>query len=535
MSRTSRKKRQAAIPNGLRQSPQPHPRRWAAYLSPTRYGLLAVLVGVAAYRFIVLADEAAPPGADPGNWLAFTHGLFGTPVKAAASVYFPVIPALLKALLTFLPALMATKVLGVGVSVVMGIPFYLILRRGCSPIFSAGLTLAFLLAGYEEETLDFGGYPQLLATTFLLLTVYWLMDGLISGGQRPLFLAAASTALVAGTHHFTLLLMAPTLLVLGVALFIQERPPTRAFLRNAGLWALAAAVFTLPFLPWYIDFLSLMEGNPANATGFSVLDVGGVTSYVFQENRGFWVVLLIVAAALPLMPFLGERAARIRPAALALLAGPVLGFALTNEVRTFQLIEAGIVLSLALPLAAVEQHLSLTRVRVTVQQVERLSLGLAVAAILTVIASSGHQRFIDAKDRYQMVDGPALEALNWLHEQTPPGARVVANDSTGRVSYAWWVEGYAERPTYSLIEPDYLSFAEEKAQSTLASRLLDKETPPSEVEAILQQTGIEYIFLDKRTGGRFKPLLSKSTFYLSLENEEFAILRHPQEEARAKP
>jgi hypothetical protein len=103
------------------------------------------------------------------------------------------------------------------------------------------------------------------------------------------------------------------------------------------------------------------------------------------------------------------------------------------------------------------------------------------------------------------------------------------------VSYAWWVEGYAERPTYSLIEPDYLSFAEEKEQSSLASRLLDEETPPSEVEAILQQTGIEYIFLDKRTGGRFKPLLSKSTFYLSLENEEFAILRHPQAQARTEP
>jgi len=535
MSRRSRKKRQAAIANGPRPSPSPQPRRWAAYLSPSRYGLLAVLAGVAAYRFIVLADGAAPPGADPGNWLAFTHELFGTPVKAAESVYFPVLPVLLRALLAFLPALMALKVVGVGVSVIMGIPFYLILRRGCSPLFSASLTLAFLLAGYEEETLSFGGYPQLLAATFLLLTVYWLMDGLISGERRPLLLAAVSTALVAGTHHFTLLLMAPTLPVLGVALFIQERPPIRLFLRNAGVWTLAAAVFTLPFLPWYIDFLSLMEGNPANATGFSVFDVGGITSYVFEENRPFWVALFIVAAALPLMPPLGERAARIRPAALALLAGPLLGFILTNEVRTFQLIEAGIVLSLALPVAAVERHLSQTRVRLTVRQVERLSLGLAMAALLTVIASSGHQRFANARARYQIVDGPALEALNWLHEQTPPGARVVANESIGRVSYAWWVEGYAERPTYSLIEPDYLSFAEEKEQSSLASRLLDEETPPSEVEAILQQTGIEYIFLDKRTGGRFKPLLSKSTFYLSLENEEFAILRHPQAEARAEP
>ena len=383
--------------------------------------------------------------------------------------------------------------------------------------------------------LIFGGYPQLLATTFLLLTVYWLMDGLVSGGRWPLLLAAASTALVAGTHHFTLVVMAPTLLVLGVALFIQERPPIRPFLRNAGVWALAAAVFTLPFLPWYIDFLTLMKGNPANATGYSIFDVNGIASYVFLESRSFWLALLVIAAALPLMPRFGERAARIRPAALAVLAGPFLGFILTSEVRTFQLIEAGIVLSLALPVAAVEQHLRQTRVRVTVQQVERLSLGLAVAILLTVIASSGHDRFTKQRAVYQIVDGPALEALNWLHKQTPPGARVIANDSIGKVSYAWWVEGYAERPTYSLIEPAYLSFTEEKEQSSLASRLLDEDTPPSEVEDILQQTGIEYIFLDKRTGGRFKSLLSKSTFYLSLENDEFAILRHPEAEARTKP
>jgi hypothetical protein len=535
MSWRSGKKRRGTIPNGHRPSPQPPPQRWAAYLNPTRYGLLAVLVGVATYRFIVLADEAAPPGADPGNWLAFTHELFGTSVKAAASGYVPVVPVLLKALLAFLPALMATKVLGVGVSVAMGIPFYLILRRGCSPLLSAALTLAFLLAGYQEELLDFGAYPQLLAATFLLFTIYWLMDGLISGRRRPLLLAATSTALAAGTHHFTLLLTAPTLLVLGAALFIQERPVIRPFLRNAGIWALATAIFTLPFLPWYIKFLSLAEGNPSNANNFSIRDMNSVTNYVFHENRAFWLAMLVVAAVALLVPLFRRPGAQIRPAALALLAGPWVLFVVTGEVRTFQMIEAGIVLSLAIPAAAVEQHLGLTQVRVSVRQVERLSLGLAVAALLTVIASSGHYRLTNQRAVYQIVDGPALEALNWLHERTPSDARVVANDSASRVSYAWWVEGYAERPTYSLIEPAFLSFAEEKEQSTLATRLLDEDTPPSEVQDILQETGIEYIFLDKRTGGRFKPLLSKTPYHLSMENDEFAILRLAPAEARAKP
>ncbi len=103
------------------------------------------------------------------------------------------------------------------------------------------------------------------------------------------------------------------------------------------------------------------------------------------------------------------------------------------------------------------------------------------------------------------------------------------------MSYAWWVEGYAERPTYSLIHPPFLAFGEEKEQSILATRLLEEDTPASEVQAILEETGIEYVFLDKRNGGRFKPLLSKTAFHLTLENENFAIIRFPEAQAQRKP
>ena len=537
MSRASKKKQRAAL-NGHTPSPPPQAQRrqWTAYLSPTHYALLAVLVGVAAYRFNVLAEGVAPSGADPGNWLAFTHELFGTPVKAAETVYFPVLLVFLKSLLAFLPTLMALKAAGVVASVLVGIPFYLILRRAVSPIFSAALALAFLLAGYQVELLAFGAYAQLLAATFFLFAVYWLIDGLVSGQRRPLLLAAASTALVAGTHHFTLVVMAPTLVVLAAVLFVQERPDFRAFLRNGMVWTVATAVFTLPFLPWYIRFLTLMEGNPANANSFSVWDMDSVTNYVFHENRAFWLTMLVVAPVLSLLPLFGRAGAKIRPAALALLAGPALVFAVTGEVRTFQMIEASIVLSLGIPMAAIERHISQAGMTVTVRQLERVTLGLAVSALLLIVATSGHDRFVNQyRGLYHIADDSAIEALDWLRERTPPGTMVLANDSPSNVSYAWWVEGYAQRPTYSLIHPAFLAFAEEQEQSILATRLLEEDTPASEVAAILEETGIEYVFLDKRNGGRFKPLLSKTPFRLSLENENFAILHFPQAEALRKP
>jgi hypothetical protein len=513
------------------------PRRWSwkTGLDPTRYALIAVLVGVAAYRLAMLSDQAAPPGADPGNWLAFTHELFGTPVKAAESTYFPVTLVVLRGLLAFLPELMAAKVLGVGASVLMGIPFYLILRRGCSPILAAALTLAFLVAPYQNETLAFGGYPQLLATTFLLFTIYWLGDGLISGRRRSLLLAAGSAALLAGTHHFMLILAVPTLLVFAVMLLLLQRASLRAFLRNAGVWMGAAALFALVFLPWYIGFLSLLDGNPANPNGFSRTDVWGVFDYIFGEQRFLWTGLLVLALASMLLPFRGRRADEIRPAATGLMLGSLVVFAVTSEVRSFQLVEAGVVLSLGVLVALAEEHLSETEVRVAARRLARVTLGMALASLLIIVVGGGQQRLSEARTVYQVVDDSALEALEWLRESSPPGAVVVANESPYRVSYAWWVEGFAERPTYSLIKPEFLSFGEEKEQSALATRLLERETSPEEVEDILEETGIEYIFVDKRTGGRFRPLLSKTMFYLSFENDSFGILRYPQARAEAAP
>jgi hypothetical protein len=531
MSR-SRRKRKHLPPQ---RPAQPEPPRWRKFVHPAGYGLAAVLLGVAIYRLVVLSDEPAPPGADPGNWLAFTREMFGTPVKAAESVYFPVTLVVMQGLLAFFSPLVATKVLGVGASVLMGVPFYLILRRGCSSVLASGLTLAFLVAPYQNETLAFGGYPQLLAATFLLFTVYWLGDGLISGQRRSLLLAAASTALVAGTHHFTLIVMAPVILVFACALFLLERPDARSFLRNAGVWLGAAVLFGLLFLPWYVSFFTLVDGNPANPNGFSRTDIGGVINYVFGEERVLWTGLLLVAVALVWLPFRGGRSAAIRPAATALTVAPLLVFGVTNEVRTFQLVEPGIVLSLGVLVSLVEQHLSLTRVRPTMRGLEHATLGLGAVTLLILLVGGGNSRLTEARTVYQVVDDSALEALNWLQENSPPGALVVANESPYRISYAWWVEGFAERPTYSMIMPEFLSFAEEKEQSALAHRLLDSETPPEEVEAILRDTDIEYVFLDKRTGGKFRSLLSKASFYLSFENDHFAILRHPQETAKASP
>jgi len=200
-----RRNRAVYQPAVVAETPEKQPPFWRRHqLAP----LAGVIIAMAVYRFIMMSGDPGPTGSDAGNWLAFTEDLFGGHVKAADSMYFPVTLVLIKGLLVFFSPLVALKVLGVLASVSIGIPFYFLVRRSCSTVMAAALTLCLLMTGYQLEMLSWGGYPQLLATSMMLGSLILLDDGLRDGSKSKLIWGGVLTALVAGTHHFSLLMLA---------------------------------------------------------------------------------------------------------------------------------------------------------------------------------------------------------------------------------------------------------------------------------------------------------------------------------------
>jgi hypothetical protein len=63
--------------------------------------LFVLLIAISVYRWILLSGQAAPPGSDGGNWLAFSSELFGAKVRAADAAYPPLFPLLLRFTLLF--------------------------------------------------------------------------------------------------------------------------------------------------------------------------------------------------------------------------------------------------------------------------------------------------------------------------------------------------------------------------------------------------------------------------------------------------
>ena len=68
------------------------------------------------------------------------------------------------------------------------------------------------------------------------------------------------------------------------------------------------------------------------------------------------------------------------------------------------------------------------------------------------------------------MDNPGYQAIQWAKQNTPPGSVFVSD-----ALYGWWLGGFAERPTLSAVEPQYLTVARELDPALNASQLLDTD------------------------------------------------------------
>jgi hypothetical protein len=71
---------------------------------------------------------------------------------------------------------------------------------------------------------------------------------------------------------------------------------------------------------------------------------------------------------------------------------------------------------------------------------------------------------------YQVMNNPGWEAIQWVKQNTPANSVFVSD-----ALYGWWLGGFAQRPTLSAVDPQYLTSARELAPAKNASYLLDTD------------------------------------------------------------
>jgi hypothetical protein len=89
---------------------------------------------------------------------------------------------------------------------------------------------------------------------------------------------------------------------------------------------------------------------------------------------------------------------------------------------------------------------------------------LTVPLFLTPFQGTTIQSF------YQTMTAPGYEAIQWARNNTPVGSVFVSD-----ALYGWWFSGFAERPTLSAVDPQYLTLAREFEPAKFAKSLLDTD------------------------------------------------------------
>ena len=62
----------------------------------------------------------------------------------------------------------------------------------------------------------------------------------------------------------------------------------------------------------------------------------------------------------------------------------------------------------------------------------------------------------------------------------------------------WWVEGYAERPTYSAHDEKFLAFPDERSQAETADRLFSGILSYEAMSRELLELGAQFLVVDRR-------------------------------------
>jgi len=453
-------------------------------------------------RFLLINAYNAPPGADPGNWLTFAWELGGKSIKLADWSYPPLLPIILRVLLELFSPMTSLKLLGLISWSIMGCAFFFILRVSFKnlPIYVLlGISLLFTLAGYHGEIFAWGGYPQLLSTSFLLIavpaTACWLKTGDLKWG----FVGVIFTIGVIYTHHLITSMIPILLIIVGIwqILFVTNKVERKEIVKKGLIYICVVGILLIPAIPIYWHYWRLLGVFPTNANQFGPSSVLLMFQYVFQDSLGVWLLLLVSAI---IISFINPKNP-MHSTIFAFILGPLIMVTIFWEVRFLPLLLVGIgygVISIyQITWNNPKSDLSI--------MLWRGATTILLAVMLLSILPNAHNWFIQASEHYRVVDNGTYDGLTWLRDHSQPGD-IVAASQWDPTLIGWWIEGYSERPCLYVSDMRWLFFQQEREYAAIANTLFSETTTSEQFIEIIQSQDIRWILVNNQYQTR--PILS---------------------------
>jgi hypothetical protein len=477
-----------------------------------KYLLLFLILAFSfVYRVMLMLWANFPPGADIGLHNSVIHSI--TPLGnvdflwnnyqmgGGLSLTFPGYHIFVAQviLLSGLPDFLAhTFVVALFSSLIVACAFLITRKIWSEP---AAFVVAFLVAvsRFDIEMLLWGGYPNVITLMLIPLIFYMFLQS--KRFSLPIFLTSAS--ILCGTlfltHSLSALVFDGTVLAVVVfaAVFSNRLGVTkkRLTLRLAPL--LFGAIIILPFL---------VNAGPAYLGANSETFTGGVSDIrdALLSTRILPWELLAPLAGCVILFFLYSREYKgkfLTISSLLLALWVLVSVAFTqgylvsfyidyNRFLYFTLLPVLILIAVVIDHAATffsrvaDTYLSVTR---ETWQTNKFSLKLVpylnrknfyaviilsslIFAFFAVPFLMPPQQATAVQNFYQVMTNPGYEAIQWAKQNTPSNSIFVSD-----ALYGWWFGGFAQRPTLSAVDPQYLTLSREYEPAKAAKDLLDTD------------------------------------------------------------
>jgi len=484
------------------------------FKTPNKYILLFLVLAFSfAYRMLLMHWATYPPGADIGlhesiinsitlsgntNFLWNNYQMGG-----GLSLTFPGYHIFVSSiiLMTGLPDYLAHSLVATFFSSLIVLCAFLIGRRVWGE--STGFIVAFLVAisRFDVEMLVWGGFPNAI-TLMLIPVIFYLYLERERFSMVPFLV---TTTFLSGAIFLTHSLSA----IMFVGITFSTVILAAIFSKRVGVSKKHLLVWFLPiFLGAIIVSPFLVEAAPAYIGANSETFTGGVSDIrlALLSTRVLpleWVIPLFASVIFFFLFSKKYRGNFLTVPALLLTLWILVPMIFTqaflvglytdyNRFLYFIILPIIILIALGIDHGAgffariTDTYLSLTKKtpqtkkntnKISSRLLSRLSRRniytgftlsfllfsfLVVPIFLTPFQGTTIQSF------YQTMNDPGYEAMQWARQNTPVGSVFVSD-----AYYGWWFSGFAERPTLSAVDPQYLALSREFEPAKVAKSLLD--------------------------------------------------------------
>ncbi len=483
------------------------------FKTPNKYLLLFLVLAFAfAYRILLLLWATYPPGADIGLHESVVHSITMSgntnflwnnyQMGGGLSLTFPGYHIFVShiILMTGIPDYLVHSLVAAFFSSFIVLGAFLIGRRVWGE--STGFIVAFLVAisRFDVEMLLWGGFPN--AVTLLLIPVVFYLY--LEKDRFSIIPFLVTTTILSGAIFLTHSLSA----VMFVCITFSSVIIAVVFSKRLGMSKKHLLIWLVPiFLGAVLVSPFLAEAVPAYLGANSETFTGGVIDIrlALLSTRVLpldWVIPLFASTIFFFLFSKKYRGKFLTVPAFILTLWILVPMLFTqaylvgiytdyNRFLYFIILPLILLIALGIDHGAgffariTDTYLSLTKKTSQIQNNRKMSaklfprlhrrriytvfaLGFMIFAFLVVPIFLTPFRGVEIQSFYQTMNDSGYEAMDWARQNTPEGSVFVSD-----AYYGWWFSGFAERPTLSAVDPQYLALAREFEPATVAKNLLD--------------------------------------------------------------